>query len=54
VRTKAELDALQSELESAAQKNEARAGLRKAGKPPLATAGSAAAKPSGSQKTLAN
>jgi len=53
VRTKTELDALQSELEGAARKNAARAGLRRAEKPPVTTAG-AAGKPQGSQKTLPN
>ena len=53
VRTKTELDALQSELEGAARKNAARAGLRSMEKPPVAAAG-AATKPAGSQKTLPN
>ncbi len=57
VRTKAELDALQSELESAAQKNEERAGLRKAAKPlkaPLNLAGAQNGKPSEPKKALPN
>jgi hypothetical protein len=45
-RTKAELDALQSELESAAQRNQARAGLRPPpAKPPLALAGAQTGRP---------
>jgi hypothetical protein len=57
VRTKPELDALQSELESAAQKNEERAGLRKAAKPlkaPLNLAGAQNGKASEPKKPLPN
>lgn len=53
VRTKTELDALQSELEGAGRKNAARAGVRSAERPPASAAG-AAAKSQGPQKTLAN
>jgi hypothetical protein len=55
VRTKSELDALQSELESAAQSNQARAGLRPpALKPPLALAGAQNGKKGEAKKALPN
>jgi hypothetical protein len=54
VRTKSELDALQSELESAAQRNQARGGLRPAVKPPLALAGAQNGKKGEPKKALPN
>jgi hypothetical protein len=54
-RTKTELDALQSELESAAQKNAARAGLRgKPAKPQVEAARASNAKPAAPKKILPN
>jgi hypothetical protein len=54
-RTKAELDALQSELESAAQKNAARAGLHgKPAKPQVEATRAPNAKPAAPKKILPN
>jgi hypothetical protein len=54
VRTKTELDALQSELEGAAQKNAARAGLRKAEKAAPAVASAQSGKQGEPKKPLPN
>lgn len=54
VRTKTELDALQNELEGAARKNAARAGLRSAEKPAPAVASAQSSKSGEPKKALPN